>query len=82
METILGENAHEKKTHTVIRRTNDSDKWLVCITYLKISDAELWFHFLNLSPGSWHLFAVYLEMHGSCGTAISANKVLFFLMKL
>ena len=41
METILGENAHEKKTHTVIRRTNVSDKWLVCITYLKISDAEL-----------------------------------------
>ena len=69
---------HMKKIHTVIRRTNDFDKWLVCVTYLKISDADLWFHCWTLSPWSWYLFAVYLEMHGSCGTAISANKVLFF----
>ena len=32
------------KIPTVIRRTKDPGKWLVCVAYLNISDADLRFH--------------------------------------
>ena len=72
------EKMHMKKIHSVIHRTNDSDKWLVCVTYLKISDADLWFHCWTLSPGSWYLFAVYLQWI-LWYRNISEQSVVFFL---
>ena len=74
---------HMSKIHTVIRRTNDSDNYLVCVTYFKISDAQICDSIVEpclLEVG------IYLQYAWNARILwyrnISEQSVTFFLMKL